>query len=147
MVNRPHSPQNHKYPETVRPNGKKIPGRLGVFLSSFTKPVRGEWSTTFLLLTFVFFGRAAAAAIDPLAGCITFVVFAGGVIVLVFYSSRRNGRWATPYLSLYWVILPTSFTPYLYRNTTRYTSTPADFTMLGLALVGGLSVSTSIRQR
>ena len=99
-----------------------------------------------MLLTFVFFGSAAASAMDPLSGCITFVVFAGGVMVLVFYSASRNGRWATPYLAGYWFLLPTSFTPYLYSNTTTNTPTPADFSMLGLALVGGLSVSTSIRQ-
>ena len=45
-----------------------------------------------MLLTFIFFGAAAGAAIDPLRGCITFVVFAGGVMVLVFYSASRNGR-------------------------------------------------------
>lgn len=67
-------------------------------------------------------------------------------MVLVFYSTSRNGRWATPYLAGYWFLLPTSFTPYLYSNTTTNTPTPADFSMLGLALVGGLSVSTSIRQ-
>ena len=146
MIYGAHSSQNHQYPETVHPSGIKRLGFLGVFLTSLTKPVRGEWSTRFLLLTFIFFGASAAAAIDPLRGCITFVVFAGGVMVLVFYSASRNGRWATPYISLYWVALPTSFTPYLYRNTTRNTPTPADFTMLGLALVGGLSVRTSISQ-
>ena len=146
MVYRPYSSQYHQYPETAHPRATYHTELLGVFINPFTKPVRGEWSTAFLLLTFVFFGRAAARALDPLSGCITFVVFAGGIMVLVFYSASRNGRWATPYLAIYWVILPTSFTPYLYSNTTTNTPTPGDFTMLGLALVGGLSVRTTISQ-
>ena len=106
---------------------------------------RAEWSTVIILLTCVFFGTAAAAAVDGLAGSIIFLVFAGGVMVLVFYAARQNGRWATPYLSLFWVMLPFSFAPFFARRPMCMCTSSSDVTLLSLLLVGGLVCRWHIR--
>ena len=50
------------------------------------------WGRVALLLVAVVYGVVWVSGADPLAGRILFVVFAGGVIVLVFYSATRSSR-------------------------------------------------------
>jgi len=62
-----------------------------VFIISL-RPLNAVWGRVALLLVAVVYGVVCVRGADPLASRILFVVFAGGVIVLVFYSATRSGR-------------------------------------------------------
>jgi len=53
---------------------------------------KGAWGRVVVLSAFVLNGVRSVAGVDPLSARILFVVFAGGVIVLVFYAATRVGR-------------------------------------------------------
>ena len=54
--------------------------------------VKRVWGRVALLMVVVLYGVVWVAGADPLAGSMLFVVYAGGVIVLVFYAATRRGR-------------------------------------------------------
>jgi len=53
---------------------------------------RDLWHTAFLLVGRIIAGTVFVGGVDRLYACILFLVFAGGVIILVFYTARLSSR-------------------------------------------------------